>query len=406
MKISVIGAGVVGVTTAYALSRLGHEVTVFDREPGPAMENSFANGGQLSYGFASPMGTPSLIAKIPAIAFGADVAFRLPRWPSPKFLAWSLKFTRACLPNASRANSEQLAALAKKSGQAFASMFSGIGSEFAYRDAGKLVLFDSDKDARAAFRALPEDGPRQALSRDACLEVEPTLQAYAGQIAGGVHVPADKVGDAALFSKVVTRIASSAYGAVFRFDEDISELHIRNGKVSAIECRSGEILATDLVVCCTGTAGKELLKGAGLNLPIFPIAGYSLTAPAGASAPAVAITDAAHKLVFSRIGDQVRIAGFADFGIPSSKRSNARIQQLIAISRRLIPDVADYDAISSTWVGARPATPDSLPIIGTTKVDGLYLNMGHGMFGWTLSAGAAEMIAEEIGPATATQRAA
>ena len=169
---------------------------------------------------------------------------------------------------------------------------------------------------------------------------------------------------------------------------------------------TGETFACDAIVVCTGVAGTKLLQDLDIRLPIYPVMGYSLTAPIGPDAPSVAVTDAAHKIVFSRIGEQIRIAGFADFGIASEERRRQRVQDLIRTVRQLIPNVAEYSRIQSTWIGARPATPSSLPIVQHSKAPGVYLNMGHGMFGWTLSAGAAQILADLIGPATHASQAA
>lgn len=409
MRISIIGAGVVGVTTAYMLAKLGHEVSVFDREPGAAMESSFANGGQLSYGFASPMGTPSLLGKVPAIMVGADPAFKLPSVISADFVTWALQFLRHCLPARSRRDAAALAELAGRSGEVFKTILDEVELSFGHRKAGKLVLLKSPSDfekARKSASASGQSARKMVLSWRECLALEPALEKYIGQPSGGIWVEADEVGDAAQFSEQLVSHCQENFGAKFFFNSDVARIvHDKDG-VREVILSDDERHASDAVVVSTGVAGKKLLQQLGVGLPICPVMGYSLTAPAGPHAPEIAVTDAAYKIVFSRIDQQVRIAGFADFGIASEERRRQRVQDLIRVARKLIPEVADYSQIRSTWIGARPATPGSLPIVGGTKIPGLYMNMGHGMFGWTLSAVTAQELAKLIGPASLVSRAA
>jgi D-amino-acid dehydrogenase len=409
MKIAIIGAGVVGVTTAYMLAKQGHDVSVFDREPGAAMESSFANGGQLSYGFASPMGSPDLIRKIPNILLGADPAFRLPSMISLEFLGWSMQFLNHCRAGVSRKDSEKLSHLAAQSGRVFQDILSETSFEFGHRRASKLVLLKSQSELDKAAKALsaePVRSGKKVLSWQQCLEVEPNLARYTGNAVGGLWVDGDEVGDAAQFSEQLAETSRKQFGARFQFNANVTSVEPLDDGGHEIVLLSDERIRFDAVVFCTGVAGTKLLKQLNIKLPIYPVMGYSLTAPVGEGAPEIAVTDAGYKIVFSRIGDQVRIAGFADFGIASEERRRQRIQELIETARRLIPDVADYSQIKSTWIGARPATPSSLPVVGQTKRSGIYLNMGHGMFGWTLSAGAAQMLADLIGPATQVSQAA
>ena len=405
MKIAIIGAGVVGVTTAYMLAKTGHEVSVFDREPRAAMESSFANGGQLSYGFASPMGTPSLLGKIPRILMGSDPAFRMPSTLSLDFLKWSVQFLGHCGAKRSREDASKLAVLARESGAVFKHILSDVNFEFGHRKSHKLVLLKYEKDLRDAETTMGDAG-REVLSWERCLEREPALQAYRGDAAGGLWIADDEVGDAARFTEQMVKHSEQAFGVRFVFNSDVTDISQTQGEQRQLILSNGDIQAFDAIVVCTGVAGTQLLRGVGVRLPIYPVMGYSLTAPIGAHPPHVAVTDAGSKIVFSRIGEQIRIAGFADFGIASEERRRQRVQELIRTVRALVPNVADYSRIQSTWIGARPATPSSLPIVRQSKVPGVYLNMGHGMFGWTLSAGAAQTLANIIGPATHMSRAA
>lgn len=405
MKIAIIGAGVVGVTTAYMLAKSGHEVSVFDREPRAAMESSFANGGQLSYGFASPMGTPALLGKIPGILLGSDPAFRIPTTLSLDFLRWSTRFLSHCRAKQSQQDATALASLARRSGDVFEQILSDVSFDFGHRKTHKLVLLKRDKDFLAAQSSI--DTPhREVLSWQACIEREPALEAYRGNAAGGVWIEGDEVGDAARFSEQMVAYCEQAFGAQFIFNADVTDISENRAGHRQLTLSSGDTHTTDAIVICTGVAGTQLLRRLDMRLPIYPVMGYSLTAPLGPQPPDVAVTDASSKIVFSRIDDQIRIAGFADFGIASEERRRQRVQDLIQTVRTLIPAVADYSRIASTWIGARPATPSSLPIVRPSRAPGIYLNMGHGMYGWTLSAGAAQSLADIIGPATHASRAA
>lgn len=405
MKIAIIGAGVVGVTTAYMLAKAGHEVSVFDREPRAAMESSFANGGQLSYGFASPMGAPSLLGKIPGILLGSDPAFRMPSSLSLDFIRWSLQFLGHCHSKQSQRDASDLAVLARQSGAVFEQILSDVSFDFGHRRSNKLILLKREKDLRKTESSMSLLG-REILSWQDCLAREPALGGYRGEVAGGIWIEGDEVGDAARFSEQMAEHCERAYGVQFVFNADVADISLRPHGQRQLSLASGERHAFESIVVCTGVAGTQLLRRLDIRLPIYPVMGYSLTAPLGESPPEVAVTDASSKIVFSRIGEQIRIAGFADFGIASEERRRQRVQELIRTVRTLIPEVADYSHIQSTWIGARPATPSSLPIVQQSKVPGVYLNMGHGMFGWTLSAGAAQSLTDIIGPATHASRAA
>ena len=399
MKIAIIGAGVVGVTTAYMLAKSGHEVSVFDREPRAAMESSFANGGQLSYGFASPMGTPSLLGKVPGILLGSDPAFRIPSSLSLDFIRWSMEFLGHCRSKQSGQDAQALAALARQSGAVFEQILADVSFDFGHRQSNKLILLKREKDLRETESSASAQD-REILTWQDCLGREPALSDYRGKVAGGVWISGDEVGDAARFSEQMVKHCERAFGVRFAFNSDVRDISSRQQGQRRLSLSSGEEQSFDAIVVCTGVAGTQLLRRLDIRLPIYPVMGYSLTAPLGENPPEVAVTDASSKIVFSRIGEQIRIAGFADFGIASEERRRQRVQDLIRTVRTLIPGVADYSRIQSTWIGARPATPSSLPIVQPSKAPGVYLNMGHGMFGWTLSAGAAQSLADIIGPAT------
>ncbi|MEM7763370.1 MAG: FAD-dependent oxidoreductase [Pseudomonadota bacterium] len=406
MHIVVIGAGVVGVTTAYVLARDGHTVSVIERAPQTAMESSYANGGQLSFAFAAPMGTPAVLKKSLGILAGRDPAFHLSPGFLLRHLRWSLQFARACLPAAAATYSQQLAEMTAASREALNRLTHDTDIEFVRRQSGKLVIFTTNRALAAAGKSYAGRGLAiEVLDSKGCTQVDPSLSGLSGKLAGGLWIPQDEVGDAERFSRGLAEASREQFGVRYRFNESVDRITATERGVD-IATSSGRDLRPDAVVICTGSAGKSLLRQLGIQLPIVPVTGYSLTAPPGPSAPDVAVTDAERKFVCSRVGDVVRIAGFADFGHPDNERRRQRIVDLIQVARGRLPAAADYDHLLSTWTGVRPATPTSLPIVGPSRIPGVYLNMGHGMYGWTLSTATAEFVAREIGTPPRRQYAA
>ncbi len=391
MRIVVVGAGVVGVTTAYVLARQGHRVTVIEREPRAAMESSFANGGQLSFGFAAPMASPGLLRKAPAIMFGRDPAFRLPLGFVLRHLRWTARFAYACLPTQGRRNGRELLALARESREALNRLCDETQAEFERRRAGKLIVFSSKSELSSAARGFDQRGlPADSLTPAQCHALDPATQQIKGPLAGGIWLEQDELGDAERFCRVIATHSQDKYGVSFLFNDSVDSITTRRGAGVTLSTTTGQTCDADAVVLCTGGADAQLLKKLGIRLPIVPVTGYSLTAPPGPGAPSVAITDADGKFVCSRIGEVVRIAGFADFGHLDEPTRQRRIEDLIRLARQRFPLAALYSQPTLTWSGVRPATPTSLPIVGPSSVPGVFLNMGHGMYGWTLSAAAAE----------------
>lgn len=404
MRVAVIGAGVVGVTTAYVLARQGHTVSVIERAPRTAMESSHANGGQLSFGFAAPMGSPDLLPKIGSILAGRDPAFRLTLPFLLKNMRWSLRFGHACLAGPAERFGRELLTLAAESRTSLDKLCADTDTLFARRRAGKLIVYQKAGALTAACDAFARRGlDVPMLDRDGCINLDPATASLSGPLAGGLWIEDDEVGDAEQFSRHLAAICATRYGVEFLFNESVQSVRPQTSDGMRIVTSRDRTIHADATVVCTGAAGKALLQDLGIRLPIVPVTGYSLTAPPGPAAPNVAITDADRKLVCSRIGDFVRIAGFADFGRPDDATRQARIQQLIRAAKKRLPYAADYEHLASTWSGVRPVTPTSLPVVGPSGVPGIFLNMGHGMYGWTLSTATAEYVAQHIG-ATVPQR--
>jgi D-amino-acid dehydrogenase len=407
MKIVVLGAGVVGITTAYTAAKSGHEVHVVERHSQAASENSNANGGQLSFGFASPMGSPEMLRKLPAILARRHEAFRFHPSLNAATVKWCAKFLPECMPGRSAANRAALSDLCQQSEKAFVELQRSVSFEFDHRSAGKVVLYRSPEDAERFLTSLTSHWPSQGyvMGPEQCIEREPELASMRNSISAGLFFPGDQLGDCARFTNGLARQAQRQFGAVIHYNRDVSAIEIEGASVRGVQLQTGEHIHADAVVCCTG-ASTALLNAVGVCPPIIPIYGYSLTAPALEAAPSVAITDMHNKLVCSRIGDQMRFAGFADVGNFSTNFLAKRHQQFKDRVMEIFPKIADYSAIHSEWIGARPSTPNSLPLIGESKISGLYLNMGHGMFGWTLAAGSASKLVQHLQESVPQKQAA
>jgi len=402
MRIIIIGAGVAGVTAAYYLARAGHDVEILDSRDGTGEGTSFANGGQLSYSYVEPMARPDLVPKLPRIIAGLEPSYVMTRLFDLKLMRWGAQFLRNCTASRFERNARAALALSVESRDALHALLAEHGLKFDYSRTGKLVLHGSEKALDQAAEAIPmkrEAGVEQhRLSREACIALDPALAAYGQDFAGGVYAPGDEAGDAGRFCRALMDVCENELGVRTHTGVQVRRIVRDNGSISGLDTSEGQ-MGADHYVLAAGPDAEALGRTAGLHLPIYPIKGFSITLPARQGAPAVNITDAANKMVFCRLGERFRVAGFAEFARGDKRVVEARIKKLTEIARRLLPDAADYDAEPHGWAGERPMTPDGLPLVGPTRIDRLSLSVGHGMFGWTFSCGAGKRLAERIGPA-------
>lgn len=402
MHIIVIGAGVAGVTAAYYLARAGHEVEILDSRDGSGKGTSFANGGQLSYSYVEPMARPDLLPKLPRIIAGLEPAYVMTRLFDAKLMRWGVQFLRNCTGGRFERNARAALALSVDSRDALHALLAEHELSFDYSRTGKLVLHHSEEALDHACALIPmkrEAGVEQRrLSREQCLELDPALERYGADFAGGVYAPGDEAGDAGAFCRALTDVCERKLEVRRHTGVQVSHIVRHNGAVSGLETSAGRLEA-DHYVLATGPDAELLGRTAGLRLPIYPIKGFSITLPARQGAPSVSITDAPNKMVFCRLGDRFRAAGFAEFARGDKSVVDARIRRLSEMARNLLPDAADYDADPHGWAGERPMTPDGLPLVGPTRVGRLSVSVGHGMFGWTFSCGAGKLLAARIGPA-------
>jgi D-amino-acid dehydrogenase len=402
MRIIIIGAGVAGVTAAYYLARAGHDVEILDNHARSGEGTSFANGGQLSYSYVEPMARPDLVPKLPRIIAGLEPSYVMTRLFDWKLMRWGMQFLRNCTASRFERNARAALSLSVESRDALHAILAEHDLKFDYSRTGKLVLHGSEKaldHAAAAIAMKREAGVEQhRLSREDCIALDPALADYGADFVGGMYAPGDEAGDAGRFCRALMAVCENKLGVHKHTGVQVHQIVRRDGAVTGLDTSAGRLEA-DHYVLAAGPDAEALGRTAGLSLPIYPIKGFSITLPARQGAPAVNITDAANKMVFCRLGERFRVAGFAEFARGDKRMVEARIAKLTETARKLMPSAADYDAEPHGWAGERPMTPDGLPRVGPTPVDRLSLSVGHGMFGWTFSCGAGKRLAERIGPA-------
>jgi len=401
MHVAVIGAGVIGVTTAYYLAERGYEVTVIDREPEVANGASFGNGGQLSYTFTDALAKPAFLAKIPGILAGRDPGSKVRL--DAALVPWGLRFLAQCTRKRAAENTVAVLKTALRSASLLDELCASVPIEFAHRRAGKLVLLSHADEIRGAqvSTALkkPHGSDTELLSPQEAVEIEPALAHLAEDFVGAVYSPSDAVADSRQFAVGLKEWLEQERGVQFLLGCDVARIEQANGRLRAIEL-GDQTLAPDAVVVCAGARGGKLLRPLGINPHVYPMRGYSVTLPPGDAPPSVSITALRHRMVFSRLDDRIRIAGFADFNGFDTDNDATRIDALLDNARRYAPQVADYATSEKRrWGGFRPMTPSGQPSVGRTRVHGVYLNIGHGMLGWTLACATGHDVAQCVSPA-------
>lgn len=402
MKICIVGAGIIGVTTAHALARRGHEVTILDAAQGPALGTSHANGGQLSYSYVAPLADASIWKNIPAYLFGSNSPLTLRPTLDLAQWTWLLRFLRACNSRQSARTTKLLLDLAFYSRECLTAVTDELPLDFDFRTAGKLVMLPSPNAMRSAERQMKYQAgfgcEQHLLNVDECVAVEPALEASRQRWAGGVYTPSEQVGDCATFCEQLARQSSVRYGGFsFIGNATVTGAVIRQGKVSALLTSAGEISA-DTFVMANGVNAARLASVMKFHLPVYPLKGYSITFDAARAEdiPSVSVTDLAKKIVYARLGSRLRVAGRLEIVGHDMTVDRRRIRALIGEAHDLFPTLQAETPMHTGWAGARPATPSGLPFIGKSPLANLYLNTGHGALGWTLACGSAELLASLI----------
>ncbi|MBK8175833.1 MAG: D-amino acid dehydrogenase [Rhodospirillales bacterium] len=403
MNVVVLGAGVIGVTTAYYMAKDGASVTVIDRQPGAGLETSYANGGQISANHVTPWATPSTPWKALRWLGRSDAPLLLhARW-DPALAAWLARFLANCTRARVRINIERALGVALESRRQIARLRAETGIVYDALTRGILHIF---RDPRDFHDALPGADlmtslgcERRVVDAEGCIALEPALASVRDQLVGGIFSPQDESGDAHVFTRELARVCAER-GVVFRFGETVRRLRPAAAggarRIAAVETDRDEIEA-DVIIVALASFSPRLLAPLGLRLPVYPAKGYSVTVPVAghAGAPTVSLIDDAFKMVYSRLGERLRIAGTGEFIGHDVRISEARGRFLLRTALELFPDCGDAGR-AEFWAGLRPATPDGVPVIGRTGFENLFLNTGHGTLGWTMAAGSARILADVI----------
>ncbi len=398
MKVAVLGAGVIGVTSAYYLAKAGHEVTVIDRQAGPALETSFANAGEVSFGYCSPWAAPGIPQKALKWLFMEHAPLILRPKVDYAMLSWMARMLLNCTAERYAVNKSRMLRLADYSRLSLAELREETAIPYDERMQGTLQLFrtQAQLDASAKdVKALAADGiPYEVLDREGCMRAEPALRHVADRIVGGLLTPKDETGDCFKFTNALAARAAEL-GVVFDYGRTIKGIDVEAGKTKAVLTDRGPVQA-DAVVVALGSYSPLLLKPLGISLPVYPVKGYSLTIPIvdPARSPESTVMDETYKIAITRLGDRIRVGGMAEISGYTNDLGPARRRTLEHSVMDLFPggDVSR----ANYWSGLRPMTPDGTPVIGATKIRGLFLNTGHGTLGWTMSTGSARLLTDIV----------
>lgn len=398
MKIIVLGAGAVGVSSAYHLARLGNEVTVLERLEGPALETSYANAGQISYSYSSPWAAPGVPLKAIKWMFAKHPPLSIRPDGSLYQLWWMLQMWRNCDARRYAVNKERMLRLSSYSRRCLDSLRDELGIQYEGRRQGTLQVFREQKQLDAVaqdIQVLKEAGIHyELLARQDLARVEPALARTADKLVGGLRLPDDETGDCNVFT---TRLAAEAerLGVEFRYGVTVQQLVMQGGRVAGVVV-DGQILTADAYVVALGSWSRPLLKGA-LSLPVYPLKGYSITVPIADEqcAPVSTLLDETYKIAITRFDQRIRVGGMAEIGGYDKTLNPKRRETLEMVLGDLFPGSYSTEELTF-WTGLRPKTPDSTPIVGATSVPNLYLNTGHGTLGWTMACGSGQLIADIV----------
>jgi D-amino-acid dehydrogenase len=400
MRIAVIGAGIVGVTTAYELAAQGQQVTVLERRASVAAETSFANAGVVAPGYVTPWAAPGMPLKVLGQLLARDAAVRFVGLSSLRHLPWMWRFLRACRTRVHVANRTAMQRLAGYSRERMQELASRLDLDYEQRT-GYMVLLRTPRalhNARAGLRLLGDLGvAHEVLDEAACRQHEPALSPSA-RVHAAIRLPQDGVGNCRQFAHLMKNEAQRQ-GARFDFDTDVDRL--MPGARPSLRLARGEVREFDHIIVCAGVDANRLLAPHGLSLPLAPVFGYSITAPLRAHdggpdmGPRAALMDEAYKVAISRLGQRVRVAGSAEIGGSLADLRRAPLATLYRVLDEWFPGAASMREVQQ-WKGARPMLPDGPPVIGASRLPGIWLNLGHGSSGWALSCGSARVLADTL----------
>jgi D-amino-acid dehydrogenase len=399
MKVLILGSGVIGVASAWYLAEAGHEVEVVDRQPGPALETSYANAGEVSPGYSSPWagpGVPAKVVKWLTMPFGPLV---IRPTLDPAMAIFLLRLLRNCTSARYAQNKARMVPIAEYSRDRLRDLRAATGIAYDERSKGTLQLFRTEKQVRGTaedIAVLKQFGvPYELLDVDGCIGAEPALRLVREKIVGGLRLPDDETGDCKIFTERLAKLAE-ARGVRFRFSTTIESVLSEGGKVTGIATGAGPLKA-DAYIVALGSYSPRMLRPLGISVPVYPVKGYSITVPVKDpdGAPVSTIMDESYKIAITRLGDRIRVGGTAEvsgFDLTPRPARRATLEHSVG---DLFPRGGDL-AAGTFWCGLRPMTPDGPPLICGTSLPNLYLNTGHGTLGWTMACGSGQVIADIV----------
>ena len=398
-SVLVLGSGVIGTSIAYYAAKAGHQVTVVDRQPGPALETSFANAGEVSPGYSSPWAGPGVPVK--AIQWMMMKHSPLVIWPllDPAMWRWGFRMLTNCTEKAYALNKSRMVPIAEYSRDCLKALRAETGIAYDDRALGTLQLFRTQKQVDGTAKdieVLKQYGvPYEVLDKAGFVKVEPALKLTQDKFIGALRLPGDETGDCQLFTTRLAEMAK-ALGVHFHFDTHVQGVEHDGRQITAVHTGAGRLVA-DRYVAALGSFTPQMVRPLGLKLPVYPIKGYSITVPItdAKGAPESTVMDETHKVAVTRLGDRIRVGGTAEIAGYSLALREARRETLTHVVTDLFPTGGDVSK-ASFWCGLRPMTPDGTPLVGPTSVPNLLLATGHGTLGWTMSAGTGRVIADLI----------
>lgn len=400
----VLGAGIIGITSAWYLARAGHQVTVIDRQSGPGEETSFANAGMVSPGYSAPWAAPGVPLKAIKWLLSKHAPLAIRPTTDLSQYRWMWQMLMQCTPARYATNKERMMRLADHSRQCLAALRQETGINYEHRQQGTLQLLRSQKQLDAAAQDIAVlqqlDVPFELLDREGCIRAEPGLASSAEKFVGGLRLPEDETGDCHLFTKAL-EARCRELGVSFRYGCSVDELMRRGNTIAGVKVTdqngTRQTLCADNYVLALGSYSPELLRPLGISLPVYPVKGYSLTMPIKNYdlAPSSTIMDETYKVAITRFDERIRVGGMAELAGHNLRLRNKPLATLRMVVNDLFPGGGDMQDISY-WSGLRPMTPDGTPVVGATGISNLYLNTGHGTLGWTMSCGSAQVLADVI----------
>ncbi|HEY8607249.1 MAG TPA: D-amino acid dehydrogenase [Noviherbaspirillum sp.] len=397
MKIIVLGSGVIGATSAYYLAQAGHEVTVLDRQPGPALETSFANAGEVSPGYSAPWAAPGIPLKAMKWLLMKHSPLVIRPGMDPAMWRWVWQMLMNCTAARYEVNKGRMVRLAEYSRDCLIALRAATGISYDQRTRGTLQLFRTQQQLDAAAQdiaVLQQSGvPYEVLDPAGCIQVEPALAHVREKFVGALRLPNDETGDCFKFTRELARLAAEA-GVQFRYGVDIRRLVTDGSRITGVQTSEGELKA-DSYLLALGSYSPLLLRDLGIKIPVYPIKGYSITVPIedAAGAPESTVMDETYKVAITRLGDRIRVGGTAEIAGYDLTLRAARRATLEHSVGDLFPRGGRLDR-AEFWAGLRPMTPDGTPVMGPTAYRNLFLNTGHGTLGWTMACGAGRMLAD------------